>query len=112
MDILFIFGRGADLRVVILQVVHMIQHPSSVFSILQQGTYIQHVVHVCLDLDMQLLALCLLQILVGRFILDITTSHICKRTVVYHSKQFFPSLSLAVLPLMICQPTDCFGNAV
>lgn len=72
---LFMGGGGADLHVVILQIVHMIQHPSFVFSIFQQGTHVQHVVHVCLDLDMQLLTLCFLQILFGRFRSNITTSY-------------------------------------
>lgn len=68
-------GGGADLYVVILQIVHMIQHPSFVFSVFQQGTDVQHVVHVRLDLHMQLLTLCFLQILFGRLRSDKPTSY-------------------------------------
>ena len=57
---------GANLYVVVLQVVHMFQHPSSVLSVLQQGTYIQHIVQVRLDLDLQLLALGQLQTLTSK----------------------------------------------
>lgn len=57
---------AADLCVVVMQVVHMLQHPSSVLSVLQQGTYIQHIVQVRLDLDLQLLALGQLQTLTSK----------------------------------------------
>lgn len=82
-------GGVADLCVVILQVIYVIQHPTFVFSIFQQGTYIQHIVQVCLDLDMQLLTLRLLQILVRRFIVDITASHTHKSSVIYCFVFFF-----------------------
>lgn len=52
-----------NLGVVLLQLVHVLQHPSSVLRILQQGTHIQHIVQVGLDLYLQLLTLCELQTL-------------------------------------------------
>lgn len=55
-----------NLGVVLLQFVHVLQHPSSVLRILQQGTHIQHVVQVSLDLYLQLLALCELQTLTSK----------------------------------------------
>lgn len=61
--ILSLFKPGIQLCVVFLQVVNMLQHPSSVLSVLQQGSYIQHIVQIRLDLDLQLLTLCLLQML-------------------------------------------------
>lgn len=73
--VIYLWGGGANLHVVILQIVHMIQHPSFVFSVFQQGTDVQHIVHVRLDLHMQLLALCFLQILFRRIRSDIPTSY-------------------------------------
>lgn len=56
----------ANLGVVLLQFIHVLLHPSSVLRILQQGTNIQHVVQVSLDLYLQLLALCELQTLTSK----------------------------------------------
>lgn len=41
----------------------MLQHSSSVLSVLEQGSHIQDVIQVGLDLYLELLALCLLQTL-------------------------------------------------
>lgn len=62
-----------NLGIVLLQLVHVLQHPSSVLRILQQGTHVQHIVQVGLDLDLQLLALCELQTLtMGEKKLEVT----------------------------------------
>lgn len=45
----------------ILQFLYMLQHPSSVLSIFQQSSHIQHIIQVGLDLHLQLLTLCLFQ---------------------------------------------------
>lgn len=62
-----------NLGIVLLQLVHVLQHPSSVLRILQQGTHVQHIVQVGLDLDLKLLALCELQTLtMGEKKLEVT----------------------------------------
>lgn len=58
----------ADLNVVLLQIFHVVQHPSSVLCILQQGSHIKHIVQVGLDLNLQLLALCQLESLINTHI--------------------------------------------
>lgn len=45
----------------ILQFLHMLQHPSSVLSVFKQSSHIQHVIQVSLDLHLQLLTLGLFQ---------------------------------------------------
>lgn len=73
----------ADLCIMVLQFIHMLQHPSSVLSILQQGSNIQHIVQICLDLDLQLLTLCLFQTLTQKkhksyfFIHNVFLMYIC-----------------------------------
>lgn len=52
-----------NLSVVLLELVHVLQHPSSVLRVLQQGTHVQHIVQVGLYLHLQLLTLCELQTL-------------------------------------------------